>query len=185
MNFHAPVPYRSYSERLSEHYAAVRARLGAPQKGDMVPEARPNTVLLLDFHPEAHVVDDLVPNQRRACLLTVERISADAEIVAARRTLAAFARLRTLNPTTNSATHLVHAAAIGFKVDIAVIVGRSRRPGPVRIRQIAMYLAHQVCGVSREAVSRRFDRNHATVLHAERKFQGLLDGAASHIRSLA
>ncbi len=177
MTIHTAIPTRSYGTRLSEHYAAVRSRLGAPSTG-LAREA-----VLLDFRSDSHVVDDPVPNQRRATALTVEPISSAAEIVAARRTLAAFARLRAADPATNSMTHLLHATAIGFKVDVAVILDRSRRPNAVRIRQIAMYLANHVCGMSRQAISKRFDRNHTTVLYAQRKLEGLLDGATSGVPS--
>jgi hypothetical protein len=176
MNFHAPA--RSYSADLAEHYAAVRARLdGFPT---IAPAEIPTApILLLPAPTERHEVLDLVPNQRGKEF--VMPIGAEAEIVAGRRALAMFARLREEKPSTNSVRHLQMAIASAFKVDIWVIIGRSRKAGPVRIRHIALMLAHCCCKTSREDVSRRFDRNHATVMYAEKKLAAFLDGATSQI----
>jgi hypothetical protein len=172
MNFHV----RSYGAELAEHYAAVRARLGC------LPLIPQEPVLLLPppVWIEPHVVVDLVPDQRGK---EVVPIGTNAELVAARRALMIFARLRDSKPADNSVRHLQVAVAAAFKIDLAVLIGRSRRPGPVRPRQIAMMLARRVCKHTLNHVSARFDRNHATVIHAERKFAYLLDGASSQIGS--
>lgn len=170
MNFHV----RSYSAELADHYAAVRARLGG------LPLIPPEPVLLLPppIWIEPHVVVDLVPDQRGKEILP---IGANAELVAARRALMIFARLREDSPSFNSVKHLQIAVASAFKIDLAEIHGRSRRPGPVRVRQIAMVLALRVCAKTLNDISRRFDRNHSTVLHAKRKLAAFLDGATSQI----
>jgi chromosomal replication initiation ATPase DnaA len=92
-----------------------------------------------------------------------------------------FARLREEIPSTNSVRHLQTAIATAFKIDLWVILGRSRRHGPVRIRHIALMLAHCCYKTSREDVSRRFDRNPATVMYAEKKLAAFLEGATSQI----
>lgn len=125
---------------------------------------------------------DPIPNQRGKGGLDVMPIGAAAEIVAARRALMIFARLREESPSTNSVRHLQAAVATAFKVELRAILRRSRRPGPTRIRQIAMMLATKVCRCSRAEVGRRFARNHATVWHAERKFTHMLNSACSTIR---
>lgn len=182
MNFHAPVVYQSYHEKLVDHYAAVRARLGG------LPMVRPEEIpaapiFAIPAPTERHAVFDIVPSQRGRSAADVFRISDEAEIVAARRALAIFARLRDEAPGINSVRHLQQAAAAAFKVDLWVILGHSRRVGPSRIRHIAMMLAHCCCATSREDVSRRFDRNHATVMYAEKKYAAFLEGACSRIWS--
>jgi hypothetical protein len=154
-------------------------RLRAPEF--ISPPALP--VLMLPYLAPGDLqnVPDLIPDQRGKDVLDVMPIGADLEIVAARRALMAFARLRQEAPSISSVRHIQMATAEAFKVDLWVILGRSRRQGIVRIRQIAMLLAHRVCHASREDVSRRFDRNHSTVHYAEKKFAGLLDGATSRI----
>jgi len=119
---------------------------------------------------------DPIPNQRGRDIMP---IGAAAELIAARRALMIFARLREDNPSHNSVRHLQMAMAAAFKVDRNQMLARTRRPGPTRIRQIAMMLAMQVCKLSRSQIAIRFDRNHATVWHAERKFTQLLNSACS------
>lgn len=178
MNFHAPA--RSFSAELALHYAGVRERLRGlpPIRSIEIPAAQ---VFLLPPPTELHEVLDPVPEQRGKEV--VETIGAEAEVVAARRALAIFARLRSEPTTTNSVRHIQMAVAAAFKVDIGVILGRSRRPGAIRIRQIAIALARRVCAKTLNDLSRRFDRNHATVLYTERKWARFLDGASSQIRS--
>lgn len=172
MNFHAPV--RSFSTELAYHYAAVRARLGG------LPAVASAPVLLLPAPAwiEPHIVSDIVPDQRGREIVPA---GADVEIVAARRALMIFARLRQDNPGLNSVRHLQLAVAAAFKVDLARILERTRRPGPTRVRQIAMMLAMRVCKLPRNQVAIRFDRNHSTVMHAERKLAAFLDGATSDV----
>lgn len=175
MNFHAPVPIRSFHAELSDHYAAVRARLGG------LPLTPPEPVLLLPnfvFPAEPHHIVDLIPDQRAR---DVVPIGANAEVVAARRALMIFARLRESKPSDHSVRQMQVAVAIAFKIDLVVLLGRSRKPGPVRVRQIAMTLARRCCARTLNDTSRRFDRNHSTVLYAERKFAAFLDGATSQI----
>lgn len=183
MNFHAPVSYqtRSYSDRLSEHYAAVRARLGGSPgiRPAEIPAAAP---LLLPAPKELHAVADPIPDQRGAEL--VLPIGNEAEVIAAMRALAIFARLREGKPSTHSVRHMQMAVAAAFKVDVWVILGRSRRPGPVRVRQIAITLARRCCVSTLNGLSLRFDRNHATVLYTERKHAAFLDGASSRIGTI-
>jgi chromosomal replication initiation ATPase DnaA len=71
--------------------------------------------------------------------------------------------------------------AEAFKVDLGAILGRSRKHGITRIRQIAMMLATRVCKTSRNQVGLRFFRDHSTVFWAETKFAPLLEGATSQI----
>jgi hypothetical protein len=171
-----------YRESLVEHYAAVRARLRAPVF-DLPEIEAPVEVLLLDYQPEPYTVVDLVPDQRNLTFMKVEALDAAAEILAARRALASFARMRTEHPSMNSVRQLQIAVAAAFKIDVAIITGPSRRHGPVRVRQIAQFLAAQVCATSRADIARRFRRDHATVFHAIKKFAGFLDGATSQIGS--
>ena len=177
MNFHAPVVHRSFTTALSEHYAAVRARLGG------LPAVRsaeiPAAPVLKLPPPEPCIVVDLVPDQRGQAV--VKLIGANAELIAARRALMIYARLRRERPTSNSVLQVQAAVAAAFKIDLPLMLSRSRRQGPTRVRQIAMMLASHVTACTRGAVARRFNRNHSTVIHAEKKFAGMLDGAVSQI----
>jgi hypothetical protein len=166
MNFHTT---------LIEHYAAVRMRLRAPILDlDEIEEPK---ALLLDYHPESHVVVDLVPDQRGKKIMPIDR---SAEIVAARRALAGFAR-RMQICSNQSIRQLQISVAEAFKADLDQMLSRSHKAGPTRIRQIAMALARRVCKQPRAEIGRRFDRNHSTCIHAEKKFAWLLDGATSQI----
>src|SRR4051812_24238767 len=123
------VPAASFEATLSAHYAAVRMRLRAPEfeapSLDMLDATEP--ALLLEYQPpaEPHVAADVVPDQRGKDVMP---IGDEAEIVAARRALMIFARLRAETPSTNSVRHLQMALSQAFKVDLWVILGRSRRP---------------------------------------------------------
>jgi Bacterial dnaA protein helix-turn-helix len=167
MNFHSA---------LVEHYAAVRVRLRAPLLDlDFIEAPK---ALLIEYQPEPHDVVDVVPDQRGRLIMPIDR---SAEKVAARRALAGFARRRQANPTQNTVRQLQASVAEAFKVDVEDMLARSMRPGPSRIRQIAMTLAKRVCKQSRAEIGRRFDRNHSTCMHAEKKFAWLLDAATSQI----
>lgn len=179
MNFHAPVIHRSFSTALSEHYTAVRARLGG------VPAARPVEIpaapALFLPPPAPQVVVDLVPDQRGRDAVNVLPVGTEVEIMAARRALMIFARLRDADPGSNSVRHLQKAIAEAFRVDLFAILGRSRKRGITRMRQIAMAMACRCCRLSRAEIARRFDRDHTTVLWAEKKWMPFLDGATSQI----
>ena len=177
MNFHAPVTHRSFSTALTAHYTAVRARLGV-LPAVRSPEISAAPVLKLP-PPEPCIVVDLVPDQRGQAI--VIPIGTNAELIAVRRALMIFARLRRECPTSNSVLQVQIAVAAAFKMDLSLMLSRSRRQGPTRPRQIAMMLASRVTSCTCGAIARRFDRNHATVIHAEKKFAGMLDGAASQI----
>src|ERR1700754_3852780 len=137
------VPAASFEATLSAHYAAVRLRLRAPEFSAPLMEMHEPTepALLLEYQApaEPHEAADPIPDQRGKDVMP---IGAEAEIVAARRALMIFARLREEKPSSNSVRHLQMAVAEAFRVDLWAILGRSRRPGPVRIRHIAMMLAH-------------------------------------------
>lgn len=172
MNFHS---------KLADHYSKVRMRLGggmslidlaqfqAPVLYLPAPVAFPNDVL------------DPVPDQRGVAAWNIEVIGHDAELIAARRALAAFARLRASNPHFHSMRHVQLAAAVAFKVDPEVLTGPCRRQGAVRVRQIAMTIACQVCAIGRNEIGRRFNRDHSTVHYASKKMAYLVDGATSSI----
>ena len=52
---------------------------------------------------------------------------------------------------------------------------RSRTPRVAQARQVAMYLARELTGLSLAAIARSFDRDHTTVLHAVRAVNGRLE----------
>ena len=60
-----------------------------------------------------------------------------------------------------------HAVVPAFKVDAATLRRPTRGPaGAARARQIAMYLAHVVAGLTLSDVGRVFGRDRTTVAHA-------------------
>jgi chromosomal replication initiator protein len=59
------------------------------------------------------------------------------------------------------------------------ILGYSREREIVTSRHVAMYLVRKHCGHSLCRVGRIFNRDHATVIHAERRIRKLVEGEAS------
>lgn len=66
-----------------------------------------------------------------------------------------------------------------FDRTMAELTGDSRRAENVYPRHVAMYLAHKYTGYSLNVIGRAFgDRDHATVLHAIRKIEGMLNASS-------
>jgi hypothetical protein len=171
MNFH---------QQLVRDYTDVRARLGAAPLMPVIMLRAPAQVLYLP-PPEPQGVCDPIPNQRGVEARHIQRISAEAELIATRRALAGFARLRTQYPVDKLCRHLKMAVAAAFKVDAGILEHPSRCQGAVRIRHITLMIACHVCDLSRYELGRRFNRDHSTIYYANLKMEWLLDGASCQI----
>ena len=57
-----------------------------------------------------------------------------------------------------------------YKVDFEDIIGTSRRDDLVSARQMMMFIEHKLFGVPCMKVARKYQRNHATILHGCRLF---------------
>lgn len=79
------------------------------------------------------------------------------------------------------------AVAAVFEVDIDDLCAATRRsPRAAFARQVAMYLAHVVCGLSLTEVGALFARDRTTVAHAcevveDRRDDADLDGRLEHL----
>jgi len=79
------------------------------------------------------------------------------------------------------------AVAVVFEVDIHDLCAATRRsPRAAFARQVAMYLAHVVCGLSLTEVGALFARDRTTVAHAcevveDRRDDPELDGRLDHL----
>jgi chromosomal replication initiator protein len=67
---------------------------------------------------------------------------------------------------------IVKRVAAAFSLSEKELLGASRLRGVLRPRQIAMYLARELTGLSLPRIGAAFDRDHTTVLHACRKVEG-------------
>lgn len=65
------------------------------------------------------------------------------------------------------------AVCFRFNLTRADMMGPNRERRYARPRQIAMYLARQMAGASLPKIGKHFDRDHTTVLHAERRIASL------------
>lgn len=71
---------------------------------------------------------------------------------------------------------VIDLAAAFFSVSGRELRSPGRGPGDVgRVRQIAMYAANCVLGLSASEIGRAFGRNHSTVLHAFQLVEHLRD----------
>ena len=81
------------------------------------------------------------------------------------------------------------AVAAVFQVDVHDLRARTRRsPRTAFARQVAMYLAHVVCGLSLTEVGTLFARDRSTVAHAcgvveDRRDDPELDGKLDHLEA--
>ncbi|MDY3555783.1 helix-turn-helix domain-containing protein [Gemmata sp. JC717] len=66
---------------------------------------------------------------------------------------------------------IVERTAAAFGVTVKELLGASRLRGVMRPRQIAMYLARELTGLSLPRLGAAFGRDHTTVLHACRKVE--------------
>lgn len=65
--------------------------------------------------------------------------------------------------------------AVSKEMDISLydLVGPSRKRHLVRVRWLAMWLAKQLSDASVNAIGQHFERDHTSVMHALRRFEGL------------
>ncbi|QKP78746.1 DNA replication initiation protein [Methyloligella sp. GL2] len=81
------------------------------------------------------------------------------------------------------------AVALVFEVDMDALRVATRGPAEAAFaRQIAMYLAHVVCGLSLTQVGRAFGRDRTTVAHAcslieDRRDEAEFDCTLTHLES--
>ncbi|SEB95731.1 helix-turn-helix domain-containing protein [Bradyrhizobium erythrophlei] len=163
---------------MTAHYRAVRARLpvAIPQwRRDLLALPQPG-VLMLPVTTSFATVEDIVPSQSHRAPAEVARLSAEAERVAVRRSIARyFALLGRLSRTERRIGVVKLAVGHAFKVSQDGFTHHSRRHGVTRIRQIAMCLGKMLTPTSHNEIGRSFGgRDHTTVLHAYRKFLPLV-----------
>lgn len=70
---------------------------------------------------------------------------------------------------------IIGLAAARFRVDAAVILSRRHHKRVVRARYVAIYLVTRLTGDSFMRIGRAFGRHHATVIHAVRKIEELME----------
>ena len=86
---------------------------------------------------------------------------------------------------------IIEVVAEHFEIPVADLLGKKRNKEIVMPRQIAMYVAREMGGMSYPDIGRAFDRDYTTVIHsyekvkAELKKDTGLRGAISEIRSRA
>lgn len=66
---------------------------------------------------------------------------------------------------------IVGKVSAAFNLSAAELMGPSRLRGVLRARQVAMYLARELTGLSYPRLAAAFGRDHTTVLHACRKVE--------------
>lgn len=71
-----------------------------------------------------------------------------------------------------------------MRVPISVMTTKARHMGPVRARQIAMYVAHRRFGYSMPVIGRAMRRDHTTVLHGVRQVDMMLNGSGKDMQAL-
>ena len=69
----------------------------------------------------------------------------------------------------NDISRIVERVAVAFGVSEKELLGPSRLRGVLQSRQVAMYLARELTGLSLPRLGAAFGRDHTTVLHACRK----------------
>jgi chromosomal replication initiator protein len=86
---------------------------------------------------------------------------------------------------------IIEVVADHFKIPVSDLLGKKRNKEIVMPRQVAMYLAREMGGMSYPDIGRAFDRDYTTVIHsyekvkAELKKDSSLRSAISEIRSRA
>jgi hypothetical protein len=81
---------------------------------------------------------------------------------------------REVLPPQPSADRIIIATAKQFGVPARQIKGHRRNAAIVKARQVAMYLAGVLTNKSLPQIGRSFNKDHTTVLHAQRKIAGLI-----------
>lgn len=73
--------------------------------------------------------------------------------------------------STGAVSRIVERVAAAFGVSEKELLGASRLRGVLKPRQVAMYLARELTGLSLPRLGAAFGRDHTTVLHACRKVE--------------
>ncbi|MFW0789973.1 chromosomal replication initiator protein DnaA [Gordonia sp. CPCC 205333] len=86
--------------------------------------------------------------------------------------------LQALLPETNafevSAARIVTTTADYFDLSVDELRGPSRTRAIAQARQIAMYLCRELTDLSLPKIGETFDRDHTTVIHADKKIRGAM-----------
>lgn len=140
---------------LRQHYAEARRRLlSSPAVALARPQAAPAA-------PSAPIAPP--PRPEAPAVATVAE-QTDAHVAAHRRAsqLASMDRIDAV----------IMSAAEYFEIDREVLIGAGRRPEVTLPRQIAMWVALDLTGMSLPHIGTRFGgRDHTTVLHAVKKVE--------------
>lgn len=73
----------------------------------------------------------------------------------------------------SAARRIIKEVAATYNVNVSDILGDSRKQPLVMPRQIAMYLAHDITGLSLVEIGKVFNRDHTTVIYAREKIDGM------------
>ena len=90
----------------------------------------------------------------------------------ARTVLESYVTAETSGPITID--RIQDAVCEHFQVSREELLGARRSSDIARPRQVAMYLARVLTGAPLTQIGRRFDRDHTTVKHAEKKIDDLV-----------
>ncbi|NMO02593.1 chromosomal replication initiator protein DnaA [Gordonia sp. TBRC 11910] len=86
--------------------------------------------------------------------------------------------LQSLLPETNaievSAARILSTTADYFELSVDELRGPSRTRAIAQARQIAMYLCRELTDLSLPRIGETFDRDHTTVIHADKKIRGAM-----------
>ncbi|MGR4927354.1 helix-turn-helix domain-containing protein [Bradyrhizobium sp. CAR08] len=186
---------RSFAQELTNHYRAVRARLGAPETVPALPPARRELILAeawvpLDVidrlapsplltraprlsgvtapllpAPEPHIVRDVVPRRHGCVEFSGRALNDDALQYARRRTVAAYLAAVKADPGGPRLTMIRHAAAVAFKIDSGALISAGRQKALQQGRQFAMCMARTLTGASLGQIGRAFGGRDHTTAH--------------------
>jgi chromosomal replication initiator protein len=79
-------------------------------------------------------------------------------------------------PVAVSVADVVKATVAALRQDYGALVGKGRQQSVVYARHVGMYVARKLTGASYPEIGRAFgDRDHTTVMHADRKMTYLVN----------
>lgn len=91
------------------------------------------------------------------------------------RDLASLVKVAVAGENGRSARKVIHELSQLAKVGGATIIGESRSQHIVRLRHIAIYAVHSICGLSSTQIGDIFCRDHSTILYALKRSKKLMD----------
>lgn len=190
-----PVRAPSFAQKLSSHYRAVRARLGAPEVTiPALPPARRELILSEAWVPldvidrlappvipralpvederrpllltrDVHIAPDIIP-PRNACVdFRGRSLSLEALQYARRRTIVAYLAAVRADPKAPRLAMIKRSAATAFKIDYSALTGPARHKALQQARQFAMCMARTLTTASLGEIGRAFGGRDHTTAH--------------------